>query len=158
MKVAIRRVSLASLGKVGCLLGAVAAFLPSLLCGLLALGLVSLLYNWLASWQELSIDLLGQEIARFDLVQFLGLEGALGLLQTVTSVSGAILLLAVLVLALVSGVFLAVIVALVGLAYNLLASATGGLVVEMAAVQEQQVPTHSEPAPEETNRSSFNSS
>ena len=38
MNVAIRRVSLASLGKFGCLLGVVAAFLPSLLCGLAGLG------------------------------------------------------------------------------------------------------------------------
>jgi hypothetical protein len=89
-------------------------------------------------------------------------------LKTVTSVSGAVLLLAVLILALVSGVFLAVTVALVGLAYNLLASAMGGLVVDMAAVQEQQESAGSEPvrsepvrneaAPKEVTRSSFNSS
>jgi len=39
MKVAIQRINLPSLGKMGCLLGAVAAFLPSLLCGLLGVGL-----------------------------------------------------------------------------------------------------------------------
>jgi len=138
MKVAIRRVSLRSLGKVGCLLGTVAAFLPSLLCGLLGLGLVRLVLKWLESWQELSIDLLGQEIARFDLVQFLGLEKAAELLQTLATVSAPVLFLVVLVLALVSGALLALIVALVGLAYNFLASATGGLVVEMAAVPEDE--------------------
>lgn len=137
MKVAIRRVSLRSLGKVGCLLGTVAAFLPSLLCGLLGLGLVSLLLGWLGSWQDLTISLLGQEVASFDLVQFLGLDRAVDLLQTVASVSGPVLFLVVLAMALISGVLLALIVALVGLAYNLLASATGGLVVEMTAVQER---------------------
>jgi hypothetical protein len=137
MKVAIRRIHLASLGKMGCLLGAVAAFLPSLLCGLLALALAGLVSGWLESWQDLTISLLGQEIARVDLVQFLGLDGVLELSQVLTSASGLVLVLAVLVLALVSGFLLAIIIILVGLAYNLLASATGGVVVEMHAAEEQ---------------------
>lgn len=134
MKVAIRRISLASLAKFGCLLGVVAAFLPSLLCGLLAIGLVNLVRGWLESWQELTISLLGQELARLDLVHLLGLEQLLQLLQTLGLASVPALALLVLSLALVSGVLLALIIALVGLAYNLLAAATGGLVVEMAAV------------------------
>jgi hypothetical protein len=137
MKVAIRHIHLASLGKMGCLLGAVAAFLPSLLCGLLALVLAGLVGGWLESWQDLTISLLGQEIARVDLVQFLGLDGVLGLSQTLASASGLVLLLAVLALALGSGLLLALIVILVGLAYNLLASVTGGVVVEMHSVEEQ---------------------
>jgi hypothetical protein len=137
MKVAIRRIQLASLGKIGCLLGVVAAFLPSLLCGLLALGLAGLVRGWLESWQDLTISLLGQEIARVDLVQFLGLDGVLEISQTLASASGLVLALAVLILALVSGLLLAMIIILVGLAYNLLASATGGVVVEMHAVKEE---------------------
>ena len=137
MKVAIRRIQLTSLGKIGCLLGVVAAFLPSLLCGLLALGLAGLLRGWLEGWQDLTISLLGQEVARVDLVQFLGLDGVLEISQTLASASGLVLVLAVLALALVSGFLLAMIVILVGLAYNLLASATGGVVVEMHAVKEQ---------------------
>jgi hypothetical protein len=138
VKVAVRRVSLASLGKTGCLLGSVAAFLPSLLCGLLVLGLGALARNWLESWQALSISLADQEIAHFNLVRLLGLERVLGLLQTLTYVSGPVLFLTVLGLAVTSGVVLALIVILVGLAYNLLALATGGLVVEMAAVPDQR--------------------
>ena len=138
MKVAIRRISLASLAKTGCLLGAVAALLPSLLCGFVGLGLSNLTRRWLESWQELTITLLGQEVARFDLVQFLGLEKVLQVLKLLASASTPALFLVVLGLALASGVLLAVIVGLVGLAYNLLASATGGLVVEMAAVAGEQ--------------------
>jgi hypothetical protein len=44
----------------------------------------------------------------------------------------------VLILALVSGLLLALIVGLVGLAYNLLATLTGGVVVEMAAVEARE--------------------
>jgi hypothetical protein len=138
MKVAIRRIGLISLSKTGCLLGAVAAFLPSFLCGLTALGLAGLLRHWLESWQTTTITILGREIVRFDFVDLLGLEKVLGILQTLTSASVPILFLAILALALVSGVFLAIVVALVGLAYNLLAAATGGLVVDMAAVETRQ--------------------
>jgi len=134
MKVAIRRVSPISLGKAGCLLGVVAALLPSLLCGLLGLGVVGLLRHWLEGWQEVTVSLLGQEITHLNFVQLLGLEKVLALLQTLGATSLPALFLAVLALALVSGAFLAVTVALVGLAYNLLASATGGIVVEMTAV------------------------
>jgi hypothetical protein len=145
MKVAIRRVSLASLGKFGCLLGVVAAFLPSLLCGLAGLGLSTLAHRWLESWQEVNISLLGQEIARFDLVHLLGLDKLLQALQVLTTASLPVLILAVLTMALVSGILLAIIIALVGLVYNLLAAATGGLVVEMNAVgsreNAEQAPT-----------------
>jgi hypothetical protein len=134
MKVAIHRVGLASLGKMGCLLGAVAAFLPSLLCGVAGLALARLALRWLESWQEWSLSLLGQELARINLVQLLGLARVLELLQTLTAVSGCVLLLAVLILALVTGVVLAVIIVLVGLAYNLVAAATGGVVVELKSV------------------------
>jgi hypothetical protein len=134
VRAAIRRVSLASLGKMGCLLGVVAAFLPSLLCGLAGLLLANLARGWLESWQELTISFLGQEIASIDLVRILGLEQVLSFLQTLASASVPMLFLVVLILALGSGAMLALIIALVGLAYNLLAAATGGVIVELTAV------------------------
>ncbi len=134
MKVAIQRVSLASLGKTGCLLGVVAAFLPSLLCGLLGLGLGRVVLQWLEGWQDLTISILGQEIARFDLVQFLGLGRVVDSLQVLAAVSGWAFLLAVLGLALAAGAVLALAIVLIGLVYNLLAAATGGLVVEMSPI------------------------
>jgi hypothetical protein len=133
VKVAIRRVGLASLGRMGCLLGVVAAFLPSLLCGFASLGLAALAYRWLQGWQEVPISLLGRQLTTFDFVELLGLEGVVQVLQVVTSASGAVLALGVLVLALVSGLVLALITVLVGLAYNGLAAAMGGIVVEMQA-------------------------
>lgn len=137
MRVAIRRIDLASLGKFGCLLGAVAALLPSLLCGLLGLGLASMTRRWLESWEEITISVLGKEIASLDLVVILGLQQVMEVLQVLGTASAPVLLLAVLGLALVSGVVLAIITTLVGLVYNLLAAATGGLVVEMRAFDQQ---------------------
>ncbi len=135
MKVAVKRVGLRSLGKMGCLLGAVAAFLPSLFCGLAGLGLANLLRHWLEGWQAVNISLLGREIASFDFVELLGMEKLLETLQVLAAASIPTLILAILGLALVCGALLALIVALVGLAYNLIAAATGGLEVEMVAMQ-----------------------
>ncbi|MGD9405127.1 MAG: hypothetical protein PVH95_08255 [Anaerolineae bacterium] len=134
MKVAIERLNLASLGKMGCLLGAVAAILPSLLCGILGVAMAALASRWLESWQDLTIAFLGREIARFDLVSLLHLEGVLEFLQALATASVPGVLLGLLGMALASGLFLAVIIMLTGLAYNLLASVTGGVVVEMSAV------------------------
>ena len=142
MKVAIERLNLASLGKMGCLLGAVAAFLPSLLCGILGIATAALASRWLEGWQDLTIDFLGREIARFDLVSLLHLEGVLEFLQALATASVPVVLLGLLGMALASGLFLAVIIMLTGLAYNLLASVTGGVVVEMSAV----IPKDSIPA------------
>lgn len=140
MKVSIQRLSLASLGRMGCLLGAVAAFLPSLLCGLLGFALAALAGGWLESWQDLTIAFLGQEIARFDLISFFGLDGVLEFLQALATASVPIMLLVILGMAVISGILLAVIIMLTGLAYNLLAAATGGVVVEMSAVAPQEGP------------------
>ncbi|HSR33114.1 MAG TPA: hypothetical protein VLY63_21325 [Anaerolineae bacterium] len=138
MKVAIQHISLASLGKMGCLLGAVAAFIPSMLCGLLGLGLAGLVLRWLEGWQDLTISILGQEIARIDLVEFFGLVKVLEILQTITAASGWALLLGALILALASSLILAAMILLVGLIYNLVAAGTGGLVVEMKAVSRPE--------------------
>ncbi|MFC2023318.1 hypothetical protein ACFLT5_01120 [Chloroflexota bacterium] len=133
MKVAISRISLTSLGKHGCLLGSVAALVPSLICSLAGLGAAGLLRRWLQGWQDLTISLLGQEVARIDLVGFVGLEGLLSELHVLAGVSTPLLFLSVLALTLVCGLLLALIAALVGLAYNTLALVTGGVVVEMKA-------------------------
>jgi hypothetical protein len=140
MKVTIRRVGLASLGRMGCLLGVVAAFVPSLLCGLSGLGLATLAYRWLQGWQEVSLSLLGREITTFDFVELLGLERVVQVLEIVTSASWAALALAVLALALLSGLLMALITLVVGLAYNGLAKATGGIVVEMQALPPKEPP------------------
>jgi hypothetical protein len=57
-------------------------------------------------------------------------------LQVLGAASTPVLILAVLAMALVSGALLAIIIALVGLVYYLLASATGGLVVDMSAIDQ----------------------
>jgi hypothetical protein len=136
MKLAIRRISLQSLGKTGCVLGLVLACLPSLLCGILGMGIVQILRHWLEGWQGITITLFGRQIASFDLVQHLGLTEFLKWLQVIGGASWLAVALVVLVLGLFAGLVLAAITVLAGLTYNLLASATGGVVVDAAVVKE----------------------
>ncbi len=63
MKLAIRSISLQSLGKTGCFLGIVLAILPSLLCGILGMTVVQILRRWLEGWEEISINILGRPIS-----------------------------------------------------------------------------------------------
>jgi|GEM_PF-1224867 len=149
MKMSVRRIGLDSLGKMGCLLGTVAALLPSLVCGLLAMGAAVTLHRWLTSWQQASLGfhlpLMGKQSLTFDLVELLRLEKVLSTLDTVTAASAVTLVLVVLALAVVSGLLLAVIVTLVGLAYNLVASATGGLIVELEPMPGRKPPAKESP-------------
>jgi len=147
MKLAIRRINLMSLGKVGCFLGLLLALLPSLLCGILGVAIAQVLRHWLEGWEELSISLLGQTIVSFDLVHTLGLAEFLNRLQAIGDASWLVVALVVLVLGLLTGLMLASITVLAGLAYNLLATATGGVVVDAAVVDERTTaPSRREPA------------
>jgi hypothetical protein len=137
MKVSIRHISLVSLGRFGCVLGIVVAFLPGLACGLVGLGSAHLARNWLENWQDLTITLLGQEVVRVDLVQLLGLGRLLETLWIVDAASVSLATLVVLGLALILGVLLAAVVMLGGLTFNLLSRATGGLVVDIVAAPGQ---------------------
>jgi hypothetical protein len=87
----------------------------------------------------MSISVLGQEIATFDLVQFLNLERLLHSLQTLGGVSVLGLILSILLVALVSGLLLALIVTLLGVAYNLLSASMGGVVVELDAESQRRL-------------------
>ena len=118
-------------------MGVVLAFLPSLLCGVLGMGVVQVLRRWLEGWEEITLSVLGKEVASFDLVHVLGLADVLHWLQTIGGASWLLVALVVLVLGLIAGLVLAAITILAGLVYNLLATATGGVVVDAAVVGEK---------------------
>jgi hypothetical protein len=137
MKLAIRSISLQSLAKTGCFLGIVLACLPSLLCGILGMTVVEILRHWLEGWEKVSITIFGQQVVSVDLLQKLGLTDVLSWLQAIGGASWLVVALVVLALGLFTGLVLASITVLAGLAYNSLASATGGVVVNAAVVGEQ---------------------
>ena len=130
MRYTIRRISLVPLARFGCLLGTLVSLLPSLLCSLSTLRLLSLVRRWLEGWQEGEIEIMGLT-ATLDFVELLGLEPVLKLLQGIGPVSWTFFILAVVVLSVASGFLIALTVYVTGLGYNLLAWLTGGLVVEL---------------------------
>lgn len=134
MKYTIHRISLAPLAKFGCLLGTLVSFLPSLLCGLGALHLLSFVRRWLEGWQEGEIEILGLT-ATLDFIELLGLEPILKFLQALEPMSWTFLILAVVVMSVASGLLVAFTVYVTGLGYNFLAWLTGGLVVELKGVR-----------------------
>jgi hypothetical protein len=134
----IRRVNLRSMGKHGCLLGTVLAALPSLVCGLVLVLGAYLAQRWIEGWQVQHISVLGQELARIDLVRALGLERLMETLHQVSTASPFVVLMAVVWLALLSGLLAAALVMLAGLAYNGLASLTGGIIVEVSTRPERE--------------------
>ena len=137
IKLAIRRISLQSLGKLGCVLGLVLAIVPSVLCGILGMAIVQVLRRWLEGWQGIKIEIFGKVIASVDLVEKLGLTEFLQRLQAVGDASWLVVALVVLAMGLLAGLALASMTIVAGLVYNLLASATGGVVVDAAVVRER---------------------
>lgn len=126
----VRRVNLRSLSKFGCVLGGLVSCVPSLAVasgGLLAVGGLRRL---LEGWQRVEIHVLGQGIP-IDVVSLLNLESLLHRVQQIDSLSWVLAILFV-ALACVSGglVFLVMGIPLSWL-YNLIATFTGGLEVEL---------------------------
>jgi hypothetical protein len=87
--------------------------------------------GWMESWQSVALRLFGQEVASFDLVSLLGLERVLHALRVIDAASVLVAGLAVVALALVGGALVAAVVVLVGLAFNWVSAATGGIVVQL---------------------------
>ena len=128
----VRKVNLFPLAKFGCLLGGVAMILPGLLCALAGVQIIGVLRVFLADWQASELDALGLGVpVEFDFVNLLGLETIQSLLIRLDDQSVAVALL-ILLLSMIGGGFLiALIILIVGWAYNLLAALTGGLEVEL---------------------------
>jgi hypothetical protein len=129
----IRRINLSSLFGHGCTLGVAQGVLPSLVCGLGLLWVSHLAQSWVASWQAMTINLLGQEVARIDLVHVLGLEQIVEFLHAVTAASPLVILVSIAWIAIALGLLLATAALFLGLAYNGLASLTGGVIIEARA-------------------------
>jgi hypothetical protein len=129
--VRIKRIAYGSLAKFGCLLGGIAMLLPSLTCGVGGLWVVRVLRLWLESWQTFTISALGRDLGSVDLISTLRLTAALERLQALDASGPMAILSVTFALSLAGGLLLALVISLVGLAYNFLAWLTGGLVLEL---------------------------
>ena len=133
MRYRIRRISLGSLSKFGCVLGALVSFVPSLLLGCGGMLMVSGLHRVLEGWQSAEIRVLGQAIP-IDVIALLGLESLLRNVTMVDSLSWALVILVVALGTGLGGLLFLVVGELAGWLYNLVARVSGGLEVELGEV------------------------
>lgn len=135
-KYTVRRISLMPFARFGCLLGALASFIPSLICTLSGLWMAAILRQLLESWSQARFDFFGKEIS-LNLLEFLGLESLLEMLQKIGLASGLAGLAIFLFFSLAGGTLIGLISILIGLGYNFLARLTGGLVVELKPIDKR---------------------
>lgn len=133
----ISRLGLRSLGKFGCVLGALVSWLPSLLTALLGLLLVRGLRRLLESWQGAGFRILGQEIS-IDVISLLNLSPVLHAVQQMDDLSWTLVVLLVAVNSLLAGLIFLLMAYVLGGVYNLIARLTGGLEVELREVDAQR--------------------
>jgi hypothetical protein len=133
VKYRIRRVSTSSIARFGCLLGWIVTVIPGLACGLLGWQAMAVVRDWLQSWEQINVDLLGFE-ATLDLIDLLQLKDVLAAMQTVENRVVPLLILLAVAAAVLGGLLVAFMLILLGWGYNLLAGLTGGVMVELQAV------------------------
>jgi hypothetical protein len=133
----IKRVGLGSLGKFGCLLGALVSFVPSLILGCGGVLAASGLRSLLEGWEQAQIRVLGQAIP-IDIIALLNLESLLRSARAVDNLASA-LFIPMVVLGTVLGGWLFLLVGdVVGWIYNLVAQMTGGLEVELTEARQSR--------------------
>jgi hypothetical protein len=133
----VRRIGLGSLSKFGCVLGALASLLPSLIICWAGMLLVGGLRRLLESWQNAGFHVLGQRIG-IDFVSLLNLEALLRTVQEIDSLSWALVILFVVAASLLGGLVFLVMGNLLGWIYNFVAAISGGLEVELREVSKRE--------------------
>ena len=129
---AVQKINTLPLAKFGCTLGGLAMVIPGLICAVAGVQLVSLLRILLDQWQATQADLLGLGVpVEFDFITLLGLETVQTAITRLDDRSFLLALLIILVSVIAGGLVVALIILLLGWAYNLLAALTGGLELEL---------------------------
>jgi hypothetical protein len=131
MRYTIRRIAPGTALRVGCALGWLVALCPALGLAWLAAQLIQRLSQALAQIEPLEIALLGQPIARIDLLEILRLSTVAQVLDRLAANLPMTFLMIAFVLMLLGAAALAVAVLLFSVGYNLLARLGGGLEVEL---------------------------
>ena len=122
----IRRFGIASLARWGFVAGALVACLPALLCSAIFFTITESVRRVVQSWREVGVDFLGQRV-RFDFVELLHLQNFSDALNQVDALGLFGILLVALCLALALGLFVGLVLILLGLFYN----ATGRIRIEL---------------------------
>jgi ethanolamine transporter EutH len=135
----VRRISLASVARLGCLLSGLVT-LPSALClAGLTVALLQRIHQALQQVEPLTVSLLGQELVRLDLLEALHLQPLANRVTQWTQDSFLTFASLTLIFVLIGGLLVTASVALTGIAYNLLAQVGWGLTLELSDEQRSSV-------------------
>lgn len=126
MRYTIRTINVWSAFKFGTVIGGVVSLFPSLTIGLALRSAVHSLRTWLESWLSLDIPVIGS----YSLLNAVNLQGFLTRLQQFDDRSWLMTLLLVLLIILFGGLIIGLLSALGAVIYNLVASLTGGMIVQ----------------------------
>lgn len=136
MQYYMRRVSLGSVGRLGCFLGWLAVLPPSLLLAWLVVFMAQSVHQAFAQIKPLNMSLLGQQVLHLDFLQLLQLQ-ALAEMAATLAQNPVLTFVSIAFLAVLIGGLLWMLIALmIGLVYNLIASAGWGLALELEPINK----------------------
>ena len=128
----VQKISTLPFAKFGCVLGGIVMALPGLICAIAGVQLIGALRALLDTWQSTKTDLPGLGVpVELDFISLLGMEAAQSLIIRLDDQRFVVASLVILVSVIGGGLLVALIILVVGWVYNLLASLTGGLEVEL---------------------------
>ena len=133
MKYRVKRIGLGSALRVGLALGWLIALFPSLIVSWLAVGVLRRVNDALGQISPYDVSVLGQTIARLDLLQLLGLTGLVQSIARLASGGWGTFFTIAALLTLAGAAIVVVTLLAFCLCYNLLAAAVGGLSLELEA-------------------------
>ncbi len=126
----VKRIGLASSARFGCITGAIAAVPVGILFALVARFIISWLRRLLEGWQATTIEA-GPVKVPLDMITLLHLSGILTTLRTLDNLPLVVIAVAFILFLLAVGLLAALTTGWWAMAYNAMATLTGGLTVEL---------------------------
>ncbi len=131
MQYYLRRVSLGSVGRLGCFLGWLAVLPPSLLLAWLVVFVVQSIHQAFAQIKPLNASVFGQQVLHLDFLQLLQLQALAEIVATLAQNPVLTFVSTAFVAVLIGGLLWMLIALMIGLVYNLIASVGWGLALEL---------------------------
>ena len=145
MRYSVRRIGLSSAARSGCLLGSLFALLPALALAGVAVTVLGGVHDALHQVEPITLNVLGQELLRVDLLDALRLQSIAHTLDTWLTSPPLLFAGLSLAILLVSGLFFALSGAVLGAAYNALAGAGLGVSLELRPEPPNHRPESEQP-------------
>lgn len=136
MRYTIRRIRLGSAARLGCALGWLIALVPAMCLAALAVRVLRQIARALERVEPITLTVLGQELARIDILVALGLQSTAQTVDRLVTTLPATFIGLTLLLILAGALIFVAVALLASVGYNLLARLGWGLDVELSQDEE----------------------